>query len=279
MIDVIMDTLLDAVKLIPFLFITFLLMEFFEHKTTNKNKNAIKKAGRFGPFIGSLLGAFPQCGFSAAATNLYATRIISLGTLISIYLSTSDEMLPIFLSENVEISFIIKILLIKIAIGMFFGFLIDLLIRRKEETQVGDFCHNEHCHCEHGIIKSAIKHTISIVLFIIVIEFFLNIGFSYLGEDNISKLFFKDSFFGPFVSSLIGLIPNCGASVVITELYLNNVITYSSMISGLLTGSGVGLLILFKTNKNKKDCLKILGLVYIIGVISGLIIQLINYLF
>lgn len=279
MIDVIMDTLLDAVKLIPFLFITFLLMEFFEHKTTNKNKNAIKKAGKFGPFIGSLLGAFPQCGFSAAATNLYATRIISLGTLISIYLSTSDEMLPIFLSENVEISFIIKILLIKIAIGMFFGFLLDLLIRRKEETQVEDFCHNGHCHCEHGIIKSAIKHTISIVLFIIVIEFFLNIGFSYLGEDNISKLFFKDSFFGPFVSSLIGLIPNCGASVVITELYLNNVITYSSMISGLLTGSGVGLLILFKTNKNKKDSLKILGLVYIIGVISGLIIQLLGYLF
>ena len=279
MIDVIMDTLLDAVKLIPFLFITFLLMEFFEHKTTNKNKNAIKKAGKFGPFIGALLGAFPQCGFSAAATNLYATRIISLGTLISIYLSTSDEMLPIFLSENVEISFIIKILLIKIAIGMFFGFLLDLLIRRKEETQVEDFCHNGHCHCEHGIIKSAIKHTISIVLFIIVIEFFLNIGFSYLGEDNISKLFFKDSFFGPFVSSLIGLIPNCGASVVITELYLNNVITYSSMISGLLTGSGVGLLILFKTNKNKKDSLKILGLVYIIGVISGLIIQLLGYLF
>ena len=279
MIDVIMDTLLDAVKLIPFLFITFLLMEFFEHKTTNKNKNAIKKAGKFGPFIGALLGAFPQCGFSAAATNLYATRIISLGTLISIYLSTSDDMLPIFLSENVEISFIIKILLIKIAIGMFFGFLLDLLIRRKEETQVEDFCHNGHCHCEHGIIKSAIKHTISIVLFIIVIEFFLNIGFSYLGEDNISKLFFKDSFFGPFVSSLIGLIPNCGASVVITELYLNNVITYSSMISGLLTGSGVGLLILFKTNKNKKDSLKILGLVYIIGVISGLIIQLLGYLF
>ena len=279
MVDIIMDTILDAIKLIPFLFITFLLMEFFEHKTTNKNKNAIKKAGKFGPFIGALLGAFPQCGFSAAATNLYATRIISLGTLISIYLSTSDEMLPIFLSENVEISFIIKILLIKIAIGMFFGFLLDLLIRRKEETQVEDFCHNGHCHCEHGIIKSAIKHTISIVLFIIVIEFFLNIGFSYLGEDNISKLFFKDSFFGPFVSSLIGLIPNCGASVVITELYLNNVITYSSMISGLLTGSGVGLLILFKTNKNKKDSLKILGLVYIIGVISGLIIQLLGYLF
>lgn len=279
MLDVIIDTLLDALKLLPFLFITFLLMELFEHKMTNKNKNIIKKSGKLGPLLGSILGAFPQCGFSVAATNLYATRIISIGTLISIYLSTSDEMLPILLSEKVEFSFILKILLIKVVIGMIFGFLIDLFIKKKEEVEIEEFCHEGHCDCEHGIIKSAVKHTLNITLFILIIGFFLNLGFSYLGEEQISKLFFKDSFFGPFISSLIGLIPNCGASVIITELYLNNVITYASMISGLLTGSGVALLILFRVNKDKKDSFKIMGLVYLIGVVSGLVLQLINYLF
>lgn len=279
MLDIILDTVLDALKLLPFLFITFLLMEYFEHRVKNKSKSTIKKAGKLGPLFGSILGAFPQCGFSVAATNLYATRIISLGTLISIYLSTSDEMLPILLSEKVEITFIIKILLIKILIGMTFGFIIDLFTRKEENIEIEEFCHDGHCDCEHGIFKSAVKHTLNIIVFILIVGFFLNLGFSYLGEEKISQLFFKDSFFGPFISSLIGLIPNCGASVIITELYLNNVITYSSLISGLLTGSGVALLILFKVNKNTKDSLKIMGLVYFIGVISGLILQLIKYLF
>ena len=279
MLDIILDTLLDALKLLPFLFVTFLLMEYFEHKVKNKNNSAIERAGKFGPLLGSILGAFPQCGFSVAATNLYATRIISIGTLISIYLSTSDEMLPILLSEKVEFSFILKILLIKVIIGMIAGFIIDLFIRKNEEVEIEEFCHDGHCDCEHGILKSAVKHTINITLFILIIGFFLNLGFAYLGEERISKLFFKDSFFGPFIASLIGLIPNCGASVIITELYLNNVITYSSLIAGLLTGSGVALLILFRINKDKKDSLKIMGLVYLIGVVSGLILQLINYLF
>lgn len=279
MLDIILDTVLDALKLLPFLFITFLLMEYFEHRVKNKSKNTIKRAGKLGPLFGSILGVFPQCGFSVAATNLYVTRIISLGTLISIYLSTSDEMLPILLSEKVEFTFIIEILLIKILIGMTFGFIIDSFTRKEENIEIEEFCHDGHCDCEHGIFKSAVKHTLNIIVFILIVGFFLNLGFSYLGEEKISQLFFKDSFFGPFISSLIGLIPNCGASVIITELYLNNVITYSSLISGLLTGSGVALLILFKVNKNTKDSLKIMGLVYFIGVISGLILQLIKYLF
>ena len=154
MIEIIHEAVVDSLKLLPFLFLTFLLMEYFEHKMKNKNKKAIEKAGGFGPVIGSLLGALPQCGFSVAATNLYATRIISLGTLISIYLSTSDEMLPILLSEKAPISLIIKILLIKVVIGMVAGFIIDLVIRKKEKVDIHEFCHEEHCDCEHGIIKS-----------------------------------------------------------------------------------------------------------------------------
>lgn len=272
--EIIIDTLVDSLKLIPFLLITFILIEVIEHKINNKK--IITSAGKFGPLFGSLLGIFPQCGFGASITNLYATRIVTLGTLISVYLSTSDEMLPIMLSSNVEFNIIVKILIIKVLIGMISGFLIDLLIRKKEQIEIKELCEHEHCHCEHSILLSSIKHTVNITIFIIIISFLLNIGFEYLGEEKLGKLFLKNSIFSSFVSSLIGLIPNCGASVVITELYLNNTITFGSCIAGLLTGSGVAILILFKTNKNMKENFKILFTVYGIGVLSGIIIDLIG---
>lgn len=280
--EILLDTLLDAIKLLPFLFVTFLLMEYIEHGFTKKGKEKIKKAGNLGPFFGGLLGAVPQCGFSVMATNLYATRIVTLGTLVSIYLSTSDEMLPILISQRCSFSVIIKILLIKILIGMMVGFIIDFIIRKKSKTsnyEIKKFCDEEHCDCEHGIIKSSIKHTLNILIFIIVITLLLNLGFYYFGNDNIEKLFLKDSFFSPFISSLIGLIPNCGASVALTELYLNNVISFASVISGLLTGSGVALLVLFKINKNVKENVKILLTLYFIGALSGIVIEIIQMLF
>lgn len=280
--EVLLDTLLDAIKIIPFLFVTFLLMEYIEHGFTKKGKEKIKKAGNLGPFFGGLLGAVPQCGFSVMATNLYATRIVTLGTLISIYLSTSDEMLPILISQKCSFSIIIKILLIKVLIGMLAGFIIDFIIRKKTKSsnyEIKKFCDEEHCDCEHGIIKSSIKHTFNILIFIIVITLLLNLGFYYFGNDSIEKLFLKDSFFSPFISSLIGLIPNCGASVILTELYLNNVISFASVIAGLLTGSGVALLVLFKINKNVKENVKILLTVYFIGALSGVIIEIIQMLF
>lgn len=277
--EIILDTILDGLKLLPFLFITFLIMEFIEHKFSNKSKEKIASAGKFGPIFGSLLGAVPQCGFSVMATNLYATRIITLGTLISIYLSTSDEMIPVLLSEKADFSIIMKIILIKILIGMICGFIIDFILRKKtnkKKYEIKDFCHDEHCDCEHGILKSSIKHTFNILLFILIITFILNAGIEYLGEDNIGKLFLKNNFFAPFISSIIGLIPNCGASVVLTELYLKGAISFASCISGLLTGSGVALLVLFKVNKNIKENVKIIILLYLIGVLSGLIINLLS---
>lgn len=280
--EILLDTLLDAIKLLPFLFVTFLLMEYIEHGFTKKGKEKIKKAGNLGPFFGGLLGAVPQCGFSVMATNLYATRIVTLGTLVSIYLSTSDEMLPILISQRCSFSVIIKILLIKILIGMMVGFIIDFIIRKKSKTsnyEIKKFCDEEHCDCEHGIIKSSIKHTLNILIFIIVITLLLNLGFYYFGNDNIEKLFLKDSFFSPFISSLIGLIPNCGASIILTELYLNNVISFASVIAGLLTGSGVALLVLFKINKNVKENVKILLTLYFIGALSGVVIEIIQMLF
>ena len=270
--EILLDTIMDSLKLLPFLFIAFLIIELLEHKMNNQK--IVAKSKKIGPLIGSLLGAVPQCGFSASITNLYATRIVTLGTLIAVYLSTSDEMLPIMLSENVEFSKILSIILLKVIIGMIAGFIIDFFLRKKEEVDIKDMCEHEHCHCEKGIFVSALKHTISILAFIFIITLLLNMGFEYLGEDNIQKLFMKDSLLSPFIASLIGLIPNCGASVVVTELYLNNAITFGSCMAGLLTGSGIGILILFRINKNLKENLCILGLIYGIGAISGLIIEI-----
>lgn len=273
MLDVIKDTVIDSLKLLPFLFLTFLLMEYFEHKMKNKSKKIVGKAGKFGPIIGSFLGVIPQCGFSVAATNLYATRIITLGTLISIYLSTSDEMLPILLSEKVEFSLIAEVLLIKIIVGIICGFIIDLVYRKKEKVEIQEFCHDKHCDCEHSILKSTLKHTFDIFLFIFIISFVLNLTFSYLGEEVISSILMKNSIFGSFLTSLLGLIPNCFSSVLITQLYLKNTISFASMIGGLLTGSGVALLVLFRVNKNKKENFRILLLLYLIGALTGLLIS------
>jgi len=229
-----------------------------------------------------LFGVVPQCGFSASATNLYAARVISLGTLLSVYLSTSDEMLPIFLSESVELSIIFKILGIKFLIGVTAGFIIDFVLRLKnknqEEEKIVDLCEDEHCHChEHGIFKSSLKHTLSIFIYILIITLIINIVVEFVGEDNIASFIGNNTILGPVVSSLVGLIPNCAASVIITNLYIQGVINVASLIAGLLTGAGVGLIILFRMNKNLKQNISIVSLIYGIGVVSGIVLQLIGF--
>ena len=293
MLEIIEETLIDAVKLLPFLFITYLIMEYIEHKMGHKTKSAIKKSGKWGPIIGSILGIFPQCGFSVSATNLYAGRVITLGTLIAVYLSTSDEMLPIFISEAVSPVIILKILGIKLIIGMIAGVILDLfvnlIIKNKnkkivqqneedsEEDEIGHMCEEEHCHCnESGILKSAIHHTLSILVFIVLITFIINTVVYFVGEETIAGWILNKPVIGPVIASLIGLIPNCAASVIITNMYLENVISLGSMISGLLTGAGVGLAVLFKTNSKIKENIRIIILLYAIGVISGIMIDLIG---
>lgn len=281
MFEVIEDALIDSVKLLPFLFITYLIMEYIEHKTSDKSKEAIKKSGKFGPIIGSILGIFPQCGFSVSATNLYAARVITLGTLISVYLSTSDEMLPIFISEAVPVNTILKILGIKLVIGMIAGILIDLCLRLKnrnkdEEEKIVDLCEKEHCHCDHGIVKSALKHTINIFIFILIITLLINIAIYFVGEERIASFIEINPVLGPVLAGIIGLIPNCASSVILTQLYLEHIVPATTMISGLLVNAGVGLAVLFKMNKGIKQNILIVILLYAIGVISGLILQLVG---
>lgn len=280
MIDVIKDTLFDSIKLLPFLFLAYLLMEYLEHKTGNKTKDIVKKSGKLGPLWGGIIGVFPQCGFSAAAANLYAGKIITMGTLIAVFLSTSDEMLPILISEAAPASLILKVLAIKLVVGIIAGFIIDFVVRltgktKNEETEgaVGHMCEHDHCDCEHGIFKSAIKHTINIFIFITIITFIINTIIYFIGEETIEKAIASVPVLGILVSSIFGLIPNCAGSVIITELYLSNLISFGSMIAGLLVGSGIGILVLFKSNKNIKENLTITGLLMLVGIIVGLIID------
>lgn len=276
---IIEHTVLDTINLIPFLFIAFLIIEYVEHKLSNKSKKIISKSGKFGPILGSLLGLIPQCGFSVIATNLYITKIISLGTLIAIYLSTSDEMLPILISQKAPFKIIISILCIKFIVGLIFGFIIDFIYRKNKKEKIKyDICEEQHCGChhEHNLFKSSAIHTLKTIIFIFLASFIVNIIFEFFGEEYLSQLFLKDSFLSPFITSLIGLIPNCGSSIILTELYLSNAINFSSLISGLLTGSGVAILVLFNTNKNIKENLSILAIVYSIGVFIGIIIKLIS---
>lgn len=299
-LDSVLDALIDTAKILPFLFVTYLGMEWLEHRTGDKTKNAVEKAGRLGPLFGGLLGVIPQCGFSAAAASLYAGRVVTLGTLIAVFLSTSDEMLPIMLGELTSGSstwqLIVKALVVKMIYGIIIGFAIDLLHRfmmlkgwikprhilpkssdRKlleEEPgteHIKDLCEQEKCECSKGIFRSAISHTLQVIVYILLISIVLNLVITFGGEDIIRNLLNGRPVLGALVAGVIGLIPNCAASVALTELYLQGAISVGAMLAGLMVGAGSGLLILFKTNRDWKGNLELVGILYAVGVVGGIL--------
>lgn len=286
MLDAILDALLDTAKLVPFLLLTYCLMEYLEHQTGEKAGRLVGKAGKFGPVVGGVLGIMPQCGFSAAASNLYAGRMITLGTLMAIYLSTSDEMLPILISERVPVGMILQILLLKALIGIFAGLIVDFCLRKRERAGQSGTCGQEsgcsdpacveHGHvgktCQRSIFVSALSHTVKISLFIFLIGAMLNLILYYVGEDVMASLLLNRRIIGPLLAGLAGLIPNCAGSVILTQLYLQGALGFGSVMAGLLSGSGVGLLVLFRVNHDRRENLKILGLLYGIGVAAGIVI-------
>lgn len=293
-IDVLMDAVLDTLRLIPFLFLTYLAMEYLEHKSGDRAKNALQKAGRFGPIAGGIIGAFPQCGFSAAASSLYSGGVITVGTLLAVFLSTSDEMLPIFISEAVPAGLIFKILGIKVVLGMITGLVLDFVWKYVEgkrrayeekchhhkaihEKDIHDLCEHEHCHCEEGsILKSAVLHTMQITLFIFLISFVIGFAVELVGEEQIAAILANRPVAGVFLAGIVGLIPNCAASVVITQLYLAGVLGLGQMMAGLLVGAGIGILVLCRTNSNARENLSIIGLLYASGVFWGILIEILG---
>ncbi len=273
MLDIILDSLLDTAKLIPFLLLTYMVMEYLEHRAGDATIGLVRRGGKWGPVIGAALGVVPQCGFSAAAASLYAGRVITLGTLLAIFLSTSDEMLPILISAHASPILIAQILGVKVIAAIAAGFFIDLFYRgkRQEYGHIHELCEHDHCHCEEGIVKSALLHTLQIAGFILVINFVLNLLLEQVGADILGQWIWNRPVIGQLLSGAVGLIPNCASSVAITQLYLEGAMGFGAMISGLLANTGVGLLILCRTNRHRGENLKIIGLLYGISVAGGII--------
>ncbi len=219
MLDIVLDSLLDTAKLLPFLLLTYIVMEFLEHRAGEATIRMVRRAGKWGPAIGAAVGVVPQCGFSAAAASLYAGRVISLGTLFAIFLSTSDEMLPILISAHANPMLIARVLGFKVAAGLVAGFCIDMFFpgKQEEHEHIHELCEHDHCGCEKGIVKSALLHTLQIAVFILIINFVLNLVLDQVGADTLSQWIWNKPVAGQLLSGAVGLIPNCASSVAITQ--------------------------------------------------------------
>ena len=289
-LDILSDAAVDTVKLIPFLFVTYWLMEYFEGKAASRSTRLLLRVGPFGPAAGAAVGVIPQCGFSAAAASLYAGGLISTGTLLSVFLSTSDEMLPIFLSEHVAAGTLGRVLLAKAVIGVLTGMAVDGVLRLRrygDDKHIHDLCDNEHCGCEdeaepaglRAVTRSALVHTLNITAFVFAISLVLGALIDWAGVGTIESVLTDRPVVGVCLSALIGLIPNCAASVTITQLYLSRMLTAGQMMAGLLVGAGVGLLVLFRTSRHWKENLKFTVLLYVRGVAWGLLFELLHLSF
>lgn len=285
-VDALQDSLIDTVKLIPFLFVTYLVMEYLEHRTGKKSAGLLAKMGKAGPVFGGLFGVVPQCGFSASAASLFSGGVITLGTMLAVFLSTSDEMLPIFISERVAVPKMIAILATKAVLGIITGLAVDAALRHTKyggsyQKNIHDLCAEEHADYdgeeEGSVIKAALIHTLNIVVFIFLISLALTLAVDAIGQKRLAGFLNAIPVLGVFLAALIGLIPNCGASVALTQLYLKGMMSVGQMIAGLLVGAGVGLLVLFRTNhRYPRENVKITVLLYCIGVFWGIVLELLH---
>lgn len=303
--NIFLEALTDSAKMIPLLLIIYVGIELVEYKYANKIREAVQKAGAAGPAVGALTGSFPQCGISVVASALYTQRLATIGTLLAVYLSTSDEAIPVILSQPESTKIIVPLIITKIIIALIGGYAVDFAFRKsnketlahiKAYAEGSDSKHHNHekileekACCGHSASPSSVEfnpreiilhpiiHTVKVFIFIFIVSFAINFAIVQMGEEAFAKLFLGDSIFQPFLVALFGLIPNCASSVAITTLYLKGAITYGSVIAGLCTSGGLGLLVLFKEEKDKKHVLRILLLLFGISVSAGYIIQYLIY--
>ena len=275
LVDAVMDTTFDCLKMLPFLFVAFILIEALEHYSSDFTAKALAKVGKAGPVVGAVAGCVPQCGFSVMAANLYAGGIISVGTLLSVFIATSDEAVLIIMSNPERIREVGVLLAAKVIIAVTAGYIIDIFFRNQIATvkESGNLC--KDCGCDEedaGIWKPAWHHTIRICIYLFIFTGILNLCIEIFGIEQLSKFLLGNTIFQPVIAAIIGLIPNCAASVILTQLYLNGAISFASVIAGLCTGAGVGLVVLFKMNRNRRENLKIVGVLFLVAVAAGMII-------
>lgn len=268
-------TFIDTLKMLPFLFLTYLFLEYLEHKGSEKFVSLLKHSGKLGPLGGAVLGCVPQCGFSVAASNLFAGRVISAGTLAAVFISTSDEAIPILIANPDYASLIVKLIAYKIVFAVTAGFALDFILKKTVIRIDSDNNLHEDCHnivSGKQIFISAFKHTLYITIFIFIVLLILEIIMHILGEDKLSELLNINSFWQTIIAGLIGMIPNCAPSVILTQLFITGGIDFGTLFCGLSTSAGMGLVLLFKNNRNLKQNLLILGYIYTLSVIIGLVL-------
>lgn len=283
--DWLVDALKDSFHMLPFLFFIFVVIELIEYFYSNKMTQLAKYSSKAGPLAGSLAASFPQCGFSVIASTLYTKRLITKGTLLAVYLSTSDEAIPVIMSEPSKLHLVVPILLTKIAIAVIAGYLIDFVLdqtKSKTEDTVEFDTDDEQGCCNHHINKPRkrdliyhpLMHTLNVFIFILLITIALNYFiFRIGGEDNLQQYFLHDSVFQPVITAIAGLIPNCAISIAITLMYLKGAIGFGSVIAGLSSSAGLGVLVLFKKNSSLKDTFKILLILLFVSIFAGILIQ------
>lgn len=280
--EYILDTLMDIVKSLPILFLVYLIIEWLEKRLSAKM--LLKYNDRtMGPPIGALVGCIPQCGFSAASATLYHSGVLGAGTLIAVFLSTSDEALPILLSHGKDYQTILLLMGCKIAIAILAGYLFQRTVFRSElltvkHDPVALMDCDEHCHEQHraAFWLSVLQHTLKTALYIAVTLLIINTAVHFIGEARLEQLLLTESAIQPLLTGLLGLIPGCATSVLLTELFLNGSISFGAAVSGLCTGAGFGFLILFRQRKQLKNNLKILGCTYLAGAAAGMLLHLLG---
>ena len=267
--------LLDTVRMVPFLLAAFLILEAVEHYSNQYMNRVLGKVGKAGPVVGALFGCVPQCGLSVAAANLYSGGVITLGTLLAVFLSTSDEAVLILLGHPGSGRVIGQLLLGKVLIGILFGYLTDLVLRKKkEEKHIEELCRSCGCSDHGGIVKPALRHTIRLTVYILVFTFVLTLLLEWIGTEALTAVLGKDAWFQPLVTAFLGLIPNCASSILITELYLAGGLSFASAMAGLCAGAGVGMAVLFRANHPMKENFAILGLLYGASAATGLLLEI-----
>jgi len=283
---IIVHALKDNISIIPLLFITYCIMEYMEQFMTKRSEGAVKYSGKVGPLLGGILGIIPQCGFSAAAASFYSGGVITMGTMLAIFWSTSDEMLPVLISAAVPAATIGRILGVKVVIAVLCGFTVDFVLQTFGKAfilpkQIHDLCEQEHCHCEeeHSVWKSALIHTVKVFGFIFAVSVLLNLALECGGDVVLERFAANKSILAVILTGIVGLVPNCASSVIITELYLKKLISAGAMMAGLLVGAGVGVLVLFRTNRPMKQNVFIAGLLYTVGILAGLLVDLFKITF
>lgn len=279
LIHTIEHAFIDCLRMLPFLFAAFLLIEALEHYSGNLSAKVMEKVGKAGPVVGALAGCIPQCGFSVMAANLYAGGVVSAGTLLAVFLATSDEAVLILLGNPGRTGEVIRLLAVKVVIAIVAGYVADLLLkgRLSSEKSSGNLCDHCGCHKEHaGILMPAWRHTFRLFIYLVLFTWGLNLVIEVFGIENLSAFLLGDTVFQPVIAALIGLIPNCAASVILTQLYLGGAISFASVVAGLSTGAGAGLIVLFKINRNRKENVKIMIMLYITAVVAGLLLQFVN---